>query len=184
MPKHSIEIKAKNILRKFWYTKDVVAHMFGCGELERTCPCCGYRGIFDSFGHPPRYSACCPICKSLERQRLFALVEKYYGLILNKDVLHFAPEPSLRKFLYQRAKRYITADLNPDMVDYKINIEEINQPDEHWDVIICSHVLEHVNDRLALSELNRILKIGGYLLTMVPIIEGWDKTTNVQLRIE
>lgn len=41
-------------------------------------------------------------------------------------------------------------------------------------MIVCSHVLEHVNDRLALVELYRILRPGGQLIVMVPIIEGWE----------
>jgi predicted SAM-dependent methyltransferase len=37
-------------------------------------------------------------------------------------------------------------------------------------------VLEHVNDRLALAHLHRVLRPGGVLIAMVPIVEGWDRT--------
>jgi predicted SAM-dependent methyltransferase len=37
-------------------------------------------------------------------------------------------------------------------------------------------MLEHVNDRKALQELHRILRPGGVLLVMVPIVEGCDET--------
>ena len=42
-------------------------------------------------------------------------------------------------------------------------------PDETYDVIVCTMVLEHVpNPFLAVSELRRILKTGGRLLVIVP----------------
>jgi SAM-dependent methyltransferase len=50
-----------------------------------------------------------------------------------------------------------------------LNIEKIDLPDEQYDTIVCSHVLPHVNDRLALLELRRILKRNGILITIVPI---------------
>jgi predicted SAM-dependent methyltransferase len=42
--------------------------------------------------------------------------------------------------------------------------------------VICNHVLEHVDDRKALTEIMRILAPGGMLVASVPIIEGWDTT--------
>jgi SAM-dependent methyltransferase len=40
----------------------------------------------------------------------------------------------------------------------------------HFDAIICTHVLEHVEkDRQALSELNRVLKPGGWAIISVPL---------------
>jgi SAM-dependent methyltransferase len=49
-------------------------------------------------------------------------------------------------------------------------------PDESYDVVICSHVLEHVDDRRALAEIRRVLTIRGLAVLMVPIVEGWDRT--------
>ncbi len=37
-------------------------------------------------------------------------------------------------------------------------------------------MLEHVDDRKALTELHRILTPGGKLIVMVPIVEGWENT--------
>jgi ubiquinone/menaquinone biosynthesis C-methylase UbiE len=43
--------------------------------------------------------------------------------------------------------------------------------DNQFDFLICSHVLEHVeDDRKALHELHRILKPGGQGILMVPVI--------------
>jgi SAM-dependent methyltransferase len=38
------------------------------------------------------------------------------------------------------------------------------------------HVLEHVDDRAAVAELHRVVRPGGLLIAMFPIVEGWDDT--------
>lgn len=165
-----------NLYRKIRYGIEVIAHIFGFGEKAKHCLCCGYTGIFEAYGHPPRYGVRCPSCRSLERHRLLLLINKTEELFSGKDVIHFAPEPSLTRFISQKAKRYVTADNKINRADLILDIEKIDQPDESWDVVLCCHVLEHVNDRLALKELNRILRKDGQLIIMVPIIEGWDRT--------
>jgi ubiquinone/menaquinone biosynthesis C-methylase UbiE len=57
-----------------------------------------------------------------------------------------------------------------------LNIERIDQPNDSWDVVVCCHVLEHVDEQAALAELYRIQRKGALLLVMVPIIGGWEKT--------
>jgi SAM-dependent methyltransferase len=74
------------------------------------------------------------------------------------------------------AGTYRTADLDPRYGDLVLNIEDIALPDESVDLVICNHVLEHVNPDLALSQLRRILRQGGTLLLMFPIVEGLEKT--------
>ncbi|WNG88961.1 class I SAM-dependent methyltransferase [Mycobacterium sp. ITM-2016-00317] len=103
-------------------------------------------------------------------------VERNPSAIDNAAVLHFAPEPALTQLFRGRSSRYQSADLNPEVADTVLNIEEIALPDESVDVIVCSHVLEHVNDAKALREFHRILKPGGRALLMFPIVEGWDTT--------
>ena len=47
--------------------------------------------------------------------------------------------------------------------------------DESYDIIICSHVFEHVkDDRKALSEFKRILKPNGRVVFLVPIALDFD----------
>jgi len=70
----------------------------------------------------------------------------------------------------------VTADLFMEGVDFKLNIEAIDLPDALFDVIVCNHVLEHVDDKRALAEMYRILKPNGFCIITVPIIESWDKT--------
>jgi predicted SAM-dependent methyltransferase len=52
-----------------------------------------------------------------------------------------------------------------------MDISDIQYRDNTFDVIYCSHVLEHVpDDRKALREFWRVLKVGGWAILQVPII--------------
>lgn len=54
-------------------------------------------------------------------------------------------------------------------------LTDIRYPDESFDVILCSHVLEHVqDDRKAMREFHRVLKPDGWAILLVPITA--DKT--------
>jgi ubiquinone/menaquinone biosynthesis C-methylase UbiE len=57
-------------------------------------------------------------------------------------------------------------------VDFVVDVTQMDEiPSNSYDMFICSHVLEHVDDdRKALSELFRILKPGGRGILMVPIV--------------
>jgi len=148
------------------------------GVHPRTCSLCGYHGLFSAFGAPPRLDARCPKCASLERHRLLALLVQREGLFGASDtVLHFAPEPPIRRLTQPRVARYETADLRPgSSIDHVVNIEATKLPNRAYTRVIANHVLEHVDDRAALAELFRILDIGGIALFTVPVIEAWDKT--------
>ena len=146
----------------------------GQGTSAKTCPLCGYHGPFEAFGSPPRWDALCPSCGSLERHRLFVLSLR--GTPLYGAVLHFAPEAAIAELVKKHGVQYTSADFLRRDVDRNWNIEDISCADGQYNVVICSHVLEHVNDRKALKELYRILKPGGLLLAMVPIVEGCAQT--------
>jgi SAM-dependent methyltransferase len=147
------------------------------GVHPRECPCCGYQGLFRAFGIPPRFDAQCPRCGALERHRLFVLASQSFDLFgRGAEVLHFAPEPALAVHVRSRVGRYVTADISGIGVDRQENIEALSLPDASFDIVIASHVLEHVDDRRALGEVKRILRPSGVLVCMVPIVEGWDST--------
>jgi SAM-dependent methyltransferase len=148
------------------------------GTSKKECPICGFAGFFRAFGNPPRWDAQCPSCGSLERHRQFALFLQHTPSVLTNgaEVLHFAPEDCVRELLQRPNIQYTSADLLRSDVDLKVNIEDINIRGGQYDVIFCSHVLEHVNDEAALSELRRILKSDGTLIVMVPIVDGCDRT--------
>ena len=146
---------------------------------KRSCNICDFKGYFKGFGRPYRLDARCPKCGSLERHRLLMLgiqrgaIEHFKKH--DNSILHFAPEPILEKIFRKQFNYYKTADLIKK-TDIKLNIENINLEDKKYDIVIANHVLEHVNDQKASSEIHRILKDEGVFVCLVPIIEGWDKT--------
>ena len=147
------------------------------GNRQQTCPICNFSGHFPAFGLPPRFNAQCPKCRSLERHRLFVLCDRELNLFNDQQsVLHFAPEPSIGGFISDRVLIYTTADIQSGRTSLKLNIESIDLPGTSFDIVIANHVLEHVDDKKALSEIFRILRPGGCFISMVPIIEGWDHT--------
>jgi SAM-dependent methyltransferase len=141
-----------------------------------SCNLCGYEGRFYPYGNPPRKSAVCPVCHSRERHRLIAAwLSANSASMARSRVLHFAPEPLVANLLREQSATYTSADIAPG-ADLVLNIEAIDLPEKSVDLVVCSHVLEHVNDGNALREIHRILDTGGRVLLMFPIIEGWDKT--------
>ena len=148
----------------------------GAIPAERNCNICDRNNFFLPVGWPLRPEAMCPHCGSLERHRLFKLwLDDNRERIVGKHVLHFAPEAAISNLVRPLAKAYVTADIAAGL-DLQLNIEKIQLPDESYDLILCSHVLEHVDDRAALAEMRRILVIGGIALLMTSIVEGWAKT--------
>lgn len=148
------------------------------GVHPRTCPICGTTGLFSVFGYPPRFDARCGSCGSLERHRLFALyMQRNWVFAPRHRVLHFAPERLLGRMICGQVGVYETADIaERRQVTHYIDIEATGLVDASFDRVVCNHVLEHVDDRLALAELFRILVPGGKALLMTPVVEGWAQT--------
>lgn len=142
------------------------------------CPMCGsHLRKFIPLYRP--YHRWCPVCQSLARHRF---VWHYFqqGLLpqrgTNLRVLHVAPEKAIQN-LFQSLPgiQYLSGDLFNKSAMVKMDICDIHYPDDSFDIIFCSHVLEHVSDdRQALSEFKRVLSSQGQLMLMVPIIG--DKT--------
>jgi hypothetical protein len=91
--------------------------------------------------------------------------------------LHIAPERALQSKLAQLPWiDQLTADLEPAGVMVQMDVTDIQYPDDSFDVIYASHVLEHVpDDAAAMSELFRVLRPGGWAILQVPI---WRAVTD------
>jgi SAM-dependent methyltransferase len=116
----------------------------------------------------------CPICLSHARHRFAWIYLNSYTNLKDgspKRLLHFAPETEFAKqFKEMPSIDYLSADLESPHAIERIDITQINHPDTSFDIVYCSHVLEHVaEDRKAMSEIFRILKPGGWALIQVPI---------------
>jgi len=92
-------------------------------------------------------------------------------------VLHLAPEEGIHPHLKHR-QLYVGADLSAGpRVDHTFDIQRVPFPDASFDLVVCSHVLEHVpDDRLAMRELARVLTGPGRAVFQHPIDTGAEAT--------
>jgi SAM-dependent methyltransferase len=124
----------------------------------------------------------CTSCGSSDRDRFIAFyidsIKKDY-----KQVLHISPSYPLNNFIKSKFDSVTTGDLYMDNVDIKLDLCNMsNIADESYDLVICSHVLEHVDDdKAAINEIYRVLKVGGQAILLVPIclsLKGKDEDLN------
>src|SRR5690606_22476675 len=147
------------------------------------CPVCGrrYRKFLPYGRVRPRANALCPGCLSLERHRLMWLYLEQTTDFFKRplQVLHFAPEACfVNRFRSIHGERYVTADIESPLAQLKIDIHKIPLPDNSFDVVLCNHVLEHVDDDIqAMRELYRVLKPGGFAILQVPFFNPIPDTT-------
>lgn len=123
----------------------------------------------------------CSHCLATDRDRLYALYlqDWFNNNAGEKKVLEIGPSGPIRKWLSALTNiSYRCADLFRIDVDDNVDITDMQRyADNSFDVVICSHVLEHVgDDRTAMKELCRILHPNGIGIIMVPINLGVSVT--------
>lgn len=118
-------------------------------------------------------SESCPKCGAGTRHRtLWLFLLKKTDFFRKKlDVLHFAPEHCFFKKMKKIQNiNYLSADLGSPRAMVEIDMTNIKYPDNSFDVLISSHVLEHVeNDLKAMKELHRVQRSDGWSIHLVPI---------------
>lgn len=132
-------------------------------------------------------NAGCYKCHSSDRERLIYIYLKNKLNIFNQPrnikILHLAPEKNISKALFSHGyENYICGDLFTEGYSYpeyvqNMNVLNIPFKDNHFDLIICNHLLEHVpSDTEAMKELFRVLSSGGKAILQVPISKNSEKT--------
>lgn len=135
-----------------------------------TCNICGHTGEF--LSHRDRPNRRCPECSSLERHRNFFEHIKNNDLLINKHILHIAPEKKLGELVRKKSEKYYCLDQAPNKLYIpKDDLTDLNVfKDNIFDIVICFHVLEHIMDDIkAISEIKRVLKANGLAFISVPI---------------
>ena len=167
--------------RAMRYKTDMLLHP---NKMLFSCPCCRTKlrsfvqGTYLEYPNrfnPNRYDhtrqdVICPVCRSLPRHRILALwFEEHKELLKSSEILYFAPERSMTRWMVQNGVECTTADLYNE-ADLKLDIQATGLPDESYDMIISNHVLEHVDEfQTAIKEMYRVLRSGGTFICSFPM---------------
>lgn len=171
-----LQIFPRPVLIRFSLLINRVIGVFLIGNKVE-CPVCnGHFRKFLPYGYTKetgRNNALCPRCLSLERHRLMWLYLKQETDFFTKErkVLHIAPEQCFyKRFRKMKNLEYTTADLESPIADVHFDVQEIPFQDHSYDIVICNHVLEHVeDDAKAMNEIYRVLKPNGFAILQVPM---------------
>lgn len=146
----------------------------------RTCPCCGWSGLrFRSFAvrEALRTGAICPGCGSFERHRALA---SFYPAFFQRlgvrpsRLIHFAPEPCLKRTVAAVCDRYETSAYGEEWpADFRLDVTRMALPDASCDALLLNHVLDCIpDDRPAIAEMHRVLRPGGLVLAVATFAKG------------
>lgn len=172
--KFFINIIPRKYIQLFSHLATKVLALFYLGNKVE-CPICNHHyRKFLPYGYvTPRENALCPNCLALERHRLMWLYLKEKTNFFSDEIklLHVAPEYCfINRFEKLNNIDYITADLESPLAKVKMDVQKIPFPENYFDVIFCNHIMEHVDDyEIALKELYRVLKPGGWGIIQSPI---------------
>ena len=178
--KFSIRFIPRTILQRFSGSILKLIGLFYRGK-NYTDPISGisYRKMLPYGRTLIRKNALAPDSMSLERHRIIWLYLQNKTNILNDHLkmLHVAPEYCfIKRFKKLKNLTYITGDIESPWADVKMDIQDIPFSDNTFDIIMCNHVFEHIdNDKKAMSEFFRVLKPNGWAIFQVPIC--WDQPT-------
>ena len=164
----------RKYLQRFSHFLARIIGLFYRGNNVECVVCGAHYKKFLPYGRiKTRENALCPNCLSLERHRLMWLFLKEHTTFFVKaaKVLHIAPEYCfIGRFTKLKNLDYYSADLESPLARVKLDVQDIPFEENTFDIIFCNHTMEHVDDDiLALKELYRVLKPGGWGIIISPI---------------
>ncbi len=125
----------------------------------------------------------CPNCLSVDRSRLLYLFFKMRTDVYKKKtaILHISPNKEIAGVLKGDTITQTVGSIEPEMYQefnaIYLDVQKMDFPDNTFDVVICCHVIEHVDyDDQAMREIYRVLKPGGFAILQVPLALNLEKT--------
>ncbi len=144
-------------------------------DMGAYCNICRWTGPEFTSGQHPEGNRC-DGCGSIARERFLhrAWIEQWAPMEW-AEVVETSPRLGARyRDLMIRRLRYRGSDYDrrAHQADVRLDLQAIDLPDNSLDVLLTSHVLEHVPDTgTALSEMHRVLAPGGIAVIQVPLVE-------------
>jgi SAM-dependent methyltransferase len=188
-----IKILLRKSVWKFLYFKLIIRNFFQGKQLYNKVYCPISETYFAEF--VPLFKKWDPALPSHAQSRISPDSGAREGLRLqwlylkhetdlmkdNINLLHFGPEYCFyRMFKEMNNINYYPADKNNKKYskDIKyVDLAELNIETNTFEMIICNHVLEHVeDDKKAVMEMYRVLKPGGVAIITVPIDSKRNET--------
>jgi len=164
-------IPGKILKKNESFIRSLVSARYKGGNYQ--CNICGFQ--MSKFIVLENGDKLCPRCGSLPRnRRLYEFLHEEIG-INGKSILHFSPSKAMSSRIGDLGSvEYTSTDFEGDFeAEEKIDITDINKEDGSYDIVICFHVLEHIeDDEKAMAELFRIVKPGGRCLVQTPFKDG------------
>ena len=115
----------------------------------------------------------CTNCWSLERHRGIREFWKLFpeGHFKNHKVLQFSDDLGIDEDDFCEVEISIYGSKN------SLDIQHIDRPENHYDMVICNQVIEHVpDDKKAMTECLRVVKNDGFVQLGIPAPLLHDKT--------
>jgi SAM-dependent methyltransferase len=131
----------------------------------------------------------CPRCGSYERHRaLLYYLQQEDILASSGTILEIGCGMMLSARLYFESRGWTYSAVDcwaiPDTADVCGEASRLPLRDSYFDIVLCTHVLEHVEDEFgALSELRRVTKPSGLALIQVPFDDTVFATRENQLAV-
>jgi SAM-dependent methyltransferase len=142
----------------------------------RMCHCCQKYSLILSFSEGEESKICLRCRANLRYEMLAEYLQKECTPLQEKTILELDPNSPLKPIL-SKAKKYIQTFYAENILpgasrEDGVRCEDITRltfPDNSFDLMVSSDVLEHVPDiNAAFREMHRVLRPGGFHLFTVP----------------